>query len=373
MNTRARATGWERAVRILLICFVGLTAGASLSAQQDRIILKSGKDRQVRIKSEDFDGVRYTTAAGGSAETRVAWAEIESIEYSGGKDYQEALGAFGAGRWSDALTRFDALIADAELRPPMRQGALYHAGLANLRLGKPDEALAKYMLLLQEFPKSRYLLPVGTSLLSIHLAKDDAAGAAKALEPVLAASKDASGDEALVAALGVLRGRLLEEQKQIDQAEKAYNDAARAPKADPDVVIGARLGLARCTQKRGNAGEAERLFRELAVADAPNAILAGAWNGIGDIAYEQATSKRDPEGLRVALLAYLRGVVLYTPAQGEVSDEFERALAGASRAFKAAGELEANADRKKTFLDRARQRKDQLAAQFPGSRFLKGL
>jgi hypothetical protein len=42
----------------------------------------------------------------------------------------------------------------------------------------------------------------------------------------------------------------------------------------------------------------------------------------------------------VALLSYLRGVVLYVPAQGEVTDEYERALAGSARAFKAIGELE---------------------------------
>jgi hypothetical protein len=61
--------------------------------------------------------------------------------------------------------------------------------------------VAAYGLLLQEFPQSRYLLPVGASLLSIHLAKDDVPGATRALEPVLAAGKSGA-DEALVAALG---------------------------------------------------------------------------------------------------------------------------------------------------------------------------
>jgi tetratricopeptide (TPR) repeat protein len=369
-----RTTAWERAIKVVLVCFCAWFAGAAgLSAQQDKILLKNGKDRQVRIKSEDFDGLRYTTQATGSAETKVAWSEIDSIEYSGGKDYQDALATFGAGRWAEALSKLDALAGNADLRPVMRQGVLYHGAVANLRLGKPDEALAKYTTLLQEFPKSRYLLPVGQSLLSIYLAKDDATGAARALEPVLAASKDAASDEALGAALGVLRGRLLEEQKQYDEAEKAYTGATRAAKADPDVITGAKLGLARCAQKRGQAGEAERSFRELAAADAPNSLLAGAWNGLGDIALEAATSKRDVDGLRVALLSYLRGVVLYVPGPGEVSDEYERSLAGASKSFKAIGELEANADRKKNFLDRSRQCKDQLASRFPSSRFLKGL
>lgn len=361
-----------RAVAAALFCLCWLVVGsAGLSAQQDRMLLKTGKDKEVRIKSEDFDGVRWTTAAS-SNPTLTRWNEIDSIEYGGARGFQEAMATVGAGRWAEALTQLDALAADKELRPVLRQNVLYQQGVANLRLGKADEAVAAYGLLLQEFPQSRYLLPVGASLLSIHLAKDDVPGATRALEPVLAAGKSGA-DEALVAALGVLRGRLAEEQKQFDQAEKDYTAASRATKAEPDVISAAKLGLARCAQKRGNGAAAETAYRELTLADATNAQLAGAWNGLGDIAFEQASAKRDADGLRVALLSYLRGVVLYVPAQGEVTDEYERALAGAARAFKAIGELEGNAERKRLFLDRSKQRRDQLAAQFPGSRFLKGL
>ena len=111
-------------------------------------------------------------------------------------------------------------------------------------------------------------------------------------------------------------------------------------------------------------------YRELTKADAPNILLAGAWNGLGDLALEQGVAKRDPDGLRLALLSYLRGVVQYVPAQGEPTDELERALAGAARSSKAIGELESNPERKQAFLDRSRQHRAQLEAQFPGSRFI---
>ena len=115
MEATIRATGWERAIKVVLVCFCAWFAGAAgLSAQQDKILLKNGKDRQVRIKSEDFDGVRYTTQATGTAEQRVSWSEIDSIEYSGGKDFQDAMATFGAGRWTDALAKFEGVVTKSE-------------------------------------------------------------------------------------------------------------------------------------------------------------------------------------------------------------------------------------------------------------------
>jgi hypothetical protein len=139
------------------------------------------------------------------------------------------------------------------------------------------------------------------------------------------------------------------------------------------MIASAKLGVARCADRAGQKVEAERLYRELVTQDAPNIVLNGAWNGIGDIALEAGTSKREQDTLREALFAYLRGVTLYGPGRDGLSDEFERSLAGASRAFKGIGELESNADRKKLFLDRAKQNKEQLARDYPDSRFLKGL
>ncbi len=363
---RARNRFWFTACAAITLA---LGAG-SASAQQAKISLKNGKEKTVMIEEENYVGVSGTEKG---AKSLTKWKEIDSIRYVGGDKFHDAVDTFQSGKISDAVPKFEALLADDKLRPPMRQGSLYHLGLANEKLGKTDEAIARYESLLKEFPKSRYLLPVGTNLLSIYLAKGDITAASHALDPSLAVARDAGSDGALQAGLGLLRGRLLEEQKQFDEAQRIFETAARSTEADPDVVVAAKLGLARCAQKRGDAGEAERLYRELTVADAPNTVLAGAWNGVADIEYERASTKRDADGLRRALLDYLRGVVLYVPGREAPSEEYERALAGATKASRGIGELESNAERKKLFLDRAKRSRDQLAAEYPGSRYLKGI
>lgn len=361
-----RIRSWSAAALALGLALC-VTAG-TLSAQSDRVVLKTGKDRTVRIKSENLDGVWY-----GAGDTVIRWDEIESVEYSGGEALQKALQALEAGRVADAAGALETLAADGELRPVLRQVVLYHLAVANARLGKRDEALARYADVLEDFPKSRYLLPAGSSLLSLSLAKNDVAGAVRTLEPALAAAKDVGSDAPLQAALEVLGGRLLEEQEKFDRADALYETIVRNPAAQPDVVLAAKLGLARSAHKRKLTSDAEQRYRELVAADGPNVLLAGVWNGLGDLALEQAVAKRDPDGLRIALLSYLRGVVLYVPDQGDPSEELERSLAGAARSFQAIGELEANAERKQLFLDRARLHKSQLASQYPGSRFLAGL
>ena len=207
--------------------------------------------------------------------------------------------------------------------------------------------------------------------MTLYLDKADVGGAARALEPVLGVAKESGTSEGNQAALSVLRGRLLEEQGKFDEAESLLENASKSSKASPNVVVAAKYGIARCAQKRGRPRDAEQRYKDLRKADARNTVLAGAWNGLGDIALEQATGARDPDGLRVALLAYLRGVVLYVPSSGEPTEEHERALAGAARACKAISELETAPDKKQLFLERSKQRHGQLASQYPGSRFLK--
>jgi hypothetical protein len=104
--------------------------------------------------------------------------------------------------------------------------------------------------------------------------------------------------------------------------------------------------------------------------EAPSDVLAGAWNGLGDLALAEATQKRDQDGLRYALFAYLRGAVLYVPERGGTTEEHERARAGAAKAFRSLGELETDATRKKLYLGRAQQLVEQLKNDYPRSRFI---
>jgi tetratricopeptide (TPR) repeat protein len=350
---------------------VGLSLASLAYAQQDKVQLKNGKEKVVRVTSEDFDALRYALLEGGSGS--FPWDDVEAIRYANARKFDEAIEAFATKKPAEALPLLEELAADDKLRAPLRHGALFHLGVAHQRSGAPDKALATYEVLLKEFPKSRYLRAVGANLLALELGDSASANAVRVLESALTAARSGSTDVKLLAGFDVLRGQLLERQKKPADAERVYESAAAVSGADPQVVAAAKLGSARCAQSAGRTADAERRYRDIVKADAPNVVLAGAWNGLGDIALAQATSKRDPDGLRVALLAYLRGVVLYVPTREDPSEEYERALAGATRAFRAIGELESNADQKRLFLDRARQRRDQLASEYPGSRFLQGL
>ncbi len=366
MNGRQRIA--RHACLLLAFALWPLAGGAF--AQQDKITLKDGKERTVKITSEDYDGLWYS-AEGGSVGLR--WKEVDSIRYGGAEKYYKALDAVSSGKPADALPLLQELAADTKLRPVLRHNVLYSLGLASERLGMQDQAIATFQELLKSFPKSRYLLDVGGRLLAIHLARGDAAGATSVLESTLAAAKASGMDPGLQAGFGLLRGRILEAQNKFDQATTVFSTTAATSGADPDVILAAKLGVARCAQQSGRAAEAEQRYREIILQDAPNQVLAGAWNGLGDLALQPATAKRDPDGLRDALFAYLRGVVLYVPERGGSSEEHQRALAGAARAFRGLGELESKADLKKVSLERAKQLRDQLAMDYPDSPHLKGL
>lgn len=355
--------------RTALVLLIGLL-GSQANAQQDQILLKTGRDRTAKVLSEDYNGLKVSLEGGS---TSIAWKDIDSIKYGNAKEYYTAVDNFVAGKVADALPLLDALAADDKLRPVLRHGVLYHLGLVHQRLGHSDQAIATYEALLKEFPKSRFLLPVATNLLAVYLTKEDAAGAARSLDATIAAARASGMDAGFQAGFGLLRGKILEEQNKISGAEQVFATTASTSDADPEVIAGAKLGLARCAARSNRASEAERLYREIVVQDTSNSVLAGAWNGLGDLALAEGTTKRDQDGLRHALLSYLRGVVLYVPGREGPSEETERALAGAARSFRSIGELEANAERKKLFFDRAKYCRDQLAGQYPNSRYLKGL
>ena len=342
------------AATVLALCALA----ASVPAQQDKIVSKDGKERTAKIASEDYDGLKLSVEGGS---TTMPWKDVDSIRYGNAAKYHEAVDSFASASPSQTLPLLEALLADDKLRAVLKHGALFHLGLTYKRLGEDDKAIEKFEQILREFPKSRYLVQIGGNLLSLYAVKGDAGGAAKALDATL---KSASG-----AQFDFLKGRLLEEQKKFADAERAFQSVATAAGADADLQLAAKLALARCAQRAERVKDAEDKYREIVKLDAPNDVLAGAWNGLGDLALARGTKDRLADELRYSLFAYLRGVVLYVPERGGTTDEYERALAGSAKAFKAVGELENDATKKKQFLTRSQQCLAQLAEQYPRSRF----
>jgi tetratricopeptide (TPR) repeat protein len=356
------------------VCALPSTARAAATRaptqdnNRDVINLKTGEAELGKIKSEDFSGVEIDPVKGGAK--TIPWSDIapNGIVYAA-PEWQAIADSIAANKFADAMPGLEELKADAKLRAPIRQNVLYYLGVALQRQGQPDAALAAYKELVAEFPKSRYLMEVGEALVAIHSAKKDYAGATKALSDL----ELAAGDSSFSAAAGVLKGRVFEEQKDWAKAGAAYQVAARATGVSPVIQLQAEIGEARTMAAQNKKTEAEAQLRRLVAKDGPNNLMAGIWNGLGDLAKERGLAanngKGDADQLLDALYMYLRGVVQYAPLPGQPTREYERALAGAAATFQALSEVETVAERRNLYKQRATQRLEQLKREFPDSPF----
>jgi len=338
-------------------------AAAQKARDKDTVTLKDGKSEAGEIKSEDFSGVVV-----GSGKP-IPWDTVQTIEYAGEPEFAEAEKAFAKSKHEDALAEFQTVLAKPKLRPVIKQQALYHVALLRQNLGQTDEAIASWRELLQEFPTGRFLRAAGENLLTAYLSKKDFAGAEAALQEL---SKNTVGVQAFQSEVTLLEGRLAETQDNFVKARLLYEQAEKSG-ARPAVAQESRLGKARCLAREKKQADAKAVFQQLAGEDAPNHVLAGAWNGLGDLATEEGKSQRSIERLIVAVYGYLRGVVQYAPLPGESTLEYERALAGAARCFKLMSELEEKPDVRKLYAERSRQRLEQLKTEYPNSIYLEGL
>ena len=356
----------RRALGAALNVGLVLAALGTVALAQDKVTTKDQKIKDVKIVSENFDNLIVSLEGGTSG---MRWKDIDSIKYSNADKYYKAVNAFTAGSVSDSIPQLEELNADTKLRPVLKHNVLYYLGMAYLKTGAADKSLAMHQELLKTFPKSRYLLQVGANVANISVARKDAAGAQRTLDAAATAAA-APKESAIQAAFDLLKGRLLEEQEKFTEAESTYDRILSNPKAEGDLQPSAKLGKARCAHRANRAIDAERQFRDLLSADAPNYVLAGAANGLGDLWLAQGTANRDADMIKDALLAYLRGKVMYIPERDSSTEEYERALAGAALANTALSQLEPNADRKKLYQSRAKQLKDELTRDYPQSRYL---
>lgn len=346
------------------------SAIAAQDANRDVVNLKNGTSELGKVKSEDFAGVELDPVKGDAKV--IPWAEIapNGIAYAD-PEWQAIADMLAVSRYAEAIPALEELKGDAKRRAPIRQNVLYFHAVALQRTGKTDEALAAFKELVTAYPKSRYLMETGEAMSSILAGKKDFAGATKALNDLEAAA----GDSSFSAAAGVLKGRLFEDQKDWAKAGGAYTVAANSKDVPPAVQMQAELGLARTLAAQNKKGEAEAALRKLVAKDGPNSIMAGVWNGLAELAEEKARAanngKGDVEQLVDTVFMYLRGVVQYAPIPGESTHEYERALAGAARTFRALGEVDTIADRKRRYQQLAAQRTEQLKREFPNSIFAK--
>jgi tetratricopeptide (TPR) repeat protein len=354
---------------LALPCFAAGGTPAAAQSKEDVVKLKNGTEEAGRIKSEEYGGLTFDPSKG--QQHTIAWNDIAQITYQGGENFDSARDLLNQGKLEESLTQLTELLKpEAKLRGLIKQNVLYLIGTVQNRLGKSDEAIESYKALLKEFPKSRYLPDVAEGLVNAFGAKGDLEGAKKALDDLNSSSVTAGIEANFSAVVAIQRGRILERQEKWSEAFSAYNAAGTTSGVTSLASQQARLGQARCQMKQKKVSEAEALFRKISGEDAPNSILAGAWNGLGDITKAEGRDKRDAAVLLDALYMYLRGVVVYGPVPGESTYEYERALAGAAESFDNLSQVESNKDLKARYARSRDEHRAQLKKEFPNSPFL---
>ncbi|TAJ19291.1 MAG: tetratricopeptide repeat protein, partial [Planctomycetota bacterium] len=285
----------NRSLFPLLCGFLGLLllsfAPAAAQSRKDVVALTDGKEKSGRIKSEDFSSLTIEIKAG--QDETVPWADVKNVEYGSMPELANAVATFRNGKWDDAISACEGILQDKKVKPVAQQAALYHIAAALQKKGAVPESIDAYKKLFEAFPKSRYLRQGGEALANLYVASGDFTNAGASLDRL---GQGASDIAEFKPHLALLKGRVLEmDGKRTANAREAYDAAEKGAGSNTTLLQEAQIGKARCLLAENKLAEAEPIFRKLTNEKASSAVLAGAWNGIGAIYYEDGASKRQPE------------------------------------------------------------------------------
>jgi predicted negative regulator of RcsB-dependent stress response len=345
-------------------CIAAATTAWAQEEENDTVKKVDKTTQQGKITKEDLKGINIQI---GKAGIGIDWKAIKSIDYTGAgaSNLRQAKGFVDAGSIAEAMQVLEDLRKKSDLRAILKPHVLNLLGSCQLRNGDFDKSIATYEELFKTFPQTQFLVTGGgENLVNAYLGKGNPQGASATLDAVIKAAGD-------VGSLNLLKARVQEAAGDFAGAAGTYKSVMDT--AGDDATKGAaELGIARCLLGQHKNAEAEGKFRGLVTRDLPWLVLAGAWNGIGDIMYAAAADKHDAEMMTDALFCHLRGCVLYVPQSGESTNEYEHALFGAYRCFKGLGEIETKDKEKRNMMTRAKERLELLQTKFPNSTYLRG-
>jgi len=347
-----------------------LTAGlATFASAQDQVRLRNNTTEAGKVESEDFDALKLKVKKDNKPEQTISiqWDNVADILWGGAPEYTKALGEVNTGQAAAAITRLKALLLAANLRKEMRPAVAFQLGSAQMRAGQFADASATFLELLKTGAKSRYLIPATRALVEIALTTNDPNAGTSAVETAVGSAKEAGVPVTNMVAFDYFRGLLNEAKNDLVNARVSFQAASRGDGAAAAIADMAKLGVARIEAASGKLEEARNAYRGLVDKGRGNEALAGAWNGLAKIALADGVKAKNAEKINDALLMYLRGVVVFAPAPGEGTGEYERALAGAAEAFKSLADLETDENLKKEHAARSRARLEQLKKEFPFS------
>jgi len=359
----SRLSRWSRAARATLARgalagVVALAFAAGARAQQsDELETKDGKKFSGTVQKADYDLLQMKLKQGSTQ--KFAWADVVRLKLGGPAEWNEVPDKVGSASADDSISGLEKLKGDAKLREPLKQEVLFLLASVKARKGDLDGSVAAWQELLKAFPSGRYLDVAIRGMVEGMLAKGQAAEAGKALDAAAGDAKAANPGPRFDASVALLKARIVEAQGDAKGALAAYQAVEKSGNLAPDQAAVASLGVARSMQALGQLAEAEARYRKIVATtgDVPHYVLAGAWNGIGDMLLKTARDKRDSDQLFVALLTFLRGASQYVPLEGEPTNEHMRALDQAALACQSIAEVDAA--NKQLYTQRATSLREQ--------------
>ena len=317
-----------------VLFLVTISAPPVAAKGKDKIVLKNGQGFSVTVLRETYEGVEVDTDADGVEDKTYNPGDVARVEYGDApKSFRDGLRAFEAGRFAEALDKFEKALPEKDVRW-LKQHANYLIGECRRRLGQNDKthlpkARDAYQRVIREDSKGRLAPPSVKGVGLCLMAEGDIGAAREEFEKL--AGYD-YGDVWALRGMLLQAGALSRQAKHKEALELCEKVAKDAKDADDARVPNRKELLQEAARTRAAVlfaqGEFDKGYQALmevirSAGERDDTIKAQAYNAIGDALLR---ADRKPE----ALLAYLRVRVLYFKKTGE---ELPRALCGAVCCF----------------------------------------
>ena len=314
------------------------------------------------VISEDYDKVVISLKIPGGRSSRqpMDTEKVDTIFYwPKPAVYVDGVNAMIEGRYDDAISKFDSLAENRQMRFWVRAYSIFSMAQIYEEQGNVRMAVDTWEQLVKEFPKFRQvphaLVQIGLGWMT--LGDGNQARAAFGRLQRLPGLPEGKKGLALYYLIFIKQkqGEATKNDSLIRAALSEYESLLGKVENDPEqaeVALRARLGIGNCKVLLGQFDEAIAFFQKIADSSDEGAVLAGAFNGLGKCYFRQARYKD-------ALKAFLRVEILYDVD----AEQTAMALCYSGRCFRfmqGKGIGEDNGDR-------ARGQYRKCFGRFPGS------
>jgi tetratricopeptide (TPR) repeat protein len=312
-----------------LACAI-LVAAAQPASAQDLVKQKDGKwlvttpendppgrddhDKSlIQVQNENYDKLVYVMKVG-NRRTRQEF-DMDRIgrvyHWPMPPAYAEAASAMESGNLNAAIKKFEALTKNSSNRNWVRTYSFSNLLTIHKALNQWQEVINTAERLQRTFSKSRFVPDAVIDSGLAYLNLGDASRAKTAFQKLLRLPGLPEGKKGLaryyVIFITQRQGELAGNTQLLEQALAEYRKLLRDTENEPElaeVATRARLGIGACLVLLGRYDEALSFFKKIAEGTDDAAVLAGAFNGLGQCYFKQNEWDK-------ALRAFLRTEVLY--------------------------------------------------------------